>query len=494
MLVNKVMPTNDAAGVGLPRPRAQSRLRSSRTRVLLSIAERGDLGFAWVLGFVLVHMALALLMNRVHQVAGIHALGTFVVGLWLCFERPRPSQVAQWIGYVVGAEVLWRMCKAPIPWEFAKYAICFVCVVSLLRSGAIRRSLLPLLYFGLLIPAAFITFALLPLNEARQQVSFNLSGPLCLALCALWFQILQLTKTGFQRVGVMLLGPIAGVAFIALFGLATTEVDFTSESNLATSGGYGPNQVSAMFGLGALLAVFLYLGEKRSHLLRGALALSALWLLAQSALTFSRTGLYLFGATFGVAAIFLVQWKGGGRRFVFLSLVLGTAVCIVLPMLDAFTGGKLGERFRYTGLTGRDSIAKMDLQIWRERPVFGAGAGMSEYLRAALGDEHAAHTEYTRLMAEHGLLGAISLCVLLLMTGQAFLRAQGPWAKAIVSALAVWAFLFMAVTAMRLAAPAFLLGLIHARFLIEPGTQPTIARAGSISRRHGLRNMKRKNS
>jgi hypothetical protein len=38
------------------------------------------------------------------------------------------------------------------------------------------------------------------------------------------------------------------------------------------------------------------------------------------------------------------------------------------------------------------------------------------------------------------------LIVLLLMTGQAFLRARGPWAKGIVVAFAVWAFLFMAVT------------------------------------------------
>lgn len=493
MPVNKVMPVINPAGVGLPRQRAQPQWRSGRTRGRGSIADPRELGFAWVLGFALLHMALALLMKKVHLVAGIHALGTFVVGLWLCFGRPRPLQVAQWMGYVVGAEVLWRMCKAPIPWEFAKYAISFVCVVSLVRSSASRRWLLPLLYLGLLLPAAVVTFMLLPLNDARQEVSFNLSGPLCLALCALWFQSLQLTKAGFQRVGVMLLGPIIGVAFVALFGLATTEVDFTTDSNFVTSGGYGPNQVSAMFGLGALLAVFLYLGEKRFHLLRGALAVLALWLLAQSALTFSRTGLYLFGASLGFAAMFLVQRKGGGGRFVFLLLVLGTAVCVALPMLDAFTGGKLEERFHDTGLTGRDTIAKLDLQIWRERPVFGAGAGMSEYYRADLGDEHAAHTEYTRLVAEHGLLGAVSLCVLLLMTGQAFLRARGPWAKAIVSALAVWAFLFMAVTAMRLAAASFLLGVIQAHFLSGPGTQPAIASAGSMSGRRGVHNMMRKN-
>ena len=98
-------------------------------------------------------------------------------------------------------------------------------------------------------------------------------------------------------------------------------------------------------------------------------------------------------------------------------------------------------------------------------PRFGVGAGMSTFYRAKLGDDHAAHTEYSRLVADHGTFGAVALVVLMVITWQAFENARGPWAKAIVSALDIWAFLFMRVTAMRLAAPSVLLGLIHAQFI-----------------------------
>ena len=224
--------------------------------------------------------------------------------------------------------------------------------------------------------------------------------------------------------------------------------------------------------LGALLALFLFLGEKRSHLLRGGFVVIGLWLLAQSALTFSRTGLYLFFAALGVATPFLIQSKSRGLRFLLLLIVVAGISWAILPMLDAFTGGQLIERFKDRRLTGRDEIPMAELQLWQQKPVFGNGVGMSMYYRSAMTHQEvpASHTEYTRLLAEHGLLGAGALAALLVMTAQAFLRAQGSWAKATVAALSVWSFLFMAGTSRRLVAPAFLLGIIHARFVADHPT------------------------
>ena len=65
-----------------------------------------------------------------------------------------------------------------------------------------------------------------------------------------------------------MVAPIIGVASLAVFSLATTEAEFGSNSNFAGSGGYGPNQVSCMLALGAVLAVLLFLNEKTSKLCR----------------------------------------------------------------------------------------------------------------------------------------------------------------------------------------------------------------------------------
>lgn len=449
--------------------------RHPRVRLPTLPQEQDAFSFKWVSLFLLLHLALGVFMKQVHMVATFHALLALSVGLWLCLRKNHPLQILQWVAYVVGAEVLWRMCKASIPWEFAKHAIWVVCLISLVRSGGVRGSWFPVFYFLFLVPASALTFVDLPPDEARKQVSFYLAAPLCLALCAVRCSSLQLTARGLQRIGIMLLGPVAGIAFIGFFRLATTEAEFGTSSNFAASGGYGPNQVSAMLGLGAILALFLYLAEKRSYLLKGLLLLLTLWLLGQSALTFSRTGIYLFVAAFGIASVFLLQSKGGAGRLLLLLMVLGATTCVVLPFLDIFTDGKLADRFNDKGLTGRDSLAKLDLQIWRQNPLIGVGVGMSMSRRAEVGDDHAAHTEYTRLLADHGLLGAGALVLLLLMTVQAFLRAREPLARAIVAAFAFYAFLFMAVSAMRLAAPAFLLALIHARFLVGGSAAATKA-------------------
>jgi len=403
-------------------------------------------------------------MRQVHLLGALHALAVLLLGLALGLSGRKPVALAQWMGYVVGAEVLWRMCKAPIPWEFAKHSISLVCLVFWFRSG-FRGTWLPLLYLFLLLPAATFTFMEFPPNFARKEVSFNLSGPACFVFAAIAFSGTRLDEQALRRVGVCLLAPLAGIAFLAFFKLATTEVTFGDYSTSAASGGFGPNQVSAVLSLGALAGVFLYLLEPRSRIVAGLFLFLALWFLSQAVLTFSRTGLYLFGTAVLVAAIFLIRSRGRALRFLRLALFVAAFVCAAVPMLDAFTSGKLLERYKDEGLTGRTGMARADFQMFLRRPLLGYGVGMSMAHRSVMAGV-AAHTEYTRVLAEHGLLGLAALIFLFGLTAKAFLASRGPMSKALVAAFATWALLFMVVSAMRLAAPAFLLGLIHAHFLI----------------------------
>ncbi len=427
----------------------------------------------WSLPFILVflgaHLPLALLMKSNKAVALAHVSGTLLYGLYLCMQRTELDRLVRWIGYVLGAEVLWRMCKTPVPWETAKHAIWMVGLAALLRQGGLSRAWLPGMYFALLVPSSSLTVLNLPFDEARKQLSFNLAAPFCLTLCAMLFSRVTLTPLGFQKLGLTLLGPVLGIAFIAFFRLATTEVSFGSGSTSAASGGFGPNQVSAMLGLGALIAVFCYVGQSQARPLRWLFAFLTLWLLGQAAVTLSRTGLYLFGACLLATLPFLITWRGSGGRAVTVVLLLAGGACAAFPALDAFTDGKLRNRFSDSNSTGRDDIAAHDLAVWAQNPVLGVGPGMSPYARASMGDTRAAHTEYTRLVAEHGLLGLGALIAMLAMLVLAFLRARGPWAKAMVVAFSIYALLFMMVTAMRLVAPAVLIGLVHAQWAAAVG-------------------------
>jgi O-antigen ligase len=76
-----------------------------------------------------------------------------------------------------------------------------------------------------------------------------------------------------------------------------------------------------------------------------------------------------------------------------------------------------------------------------------------------MGREGAAHTEYTRMLAEHGMFGLLAMLVLFAIAIRTFQRARALEARAFVGALFVWSALFMLINAMRLVAPAFVAGL-----------------------------------
>jgi len=163
---------------------------------------------------------------------------------------------------------------------------------------------------------------------------------------------------------------------------------------------------------------------------------------------------------------------------------------VVLPRLDAFTGGALSTRFQNTSSTGRDQIAQADLQIWDENPIFGVGPGESKIEHALYYRRIATHTEYTRLLAEHGLFGLASGLLLIIMAAQSFghiRKMRSVRAKAMIGPMVLWALLYMTDKAMRLVAPAFTFGICfmtirQQRFLIRTTLikeEPSFANAQS---------------
>jgi hypothetical protein len=74
------------------------------------------------------------------------------------------------------------------------------------------------------------------------------------------------------------------------------------------------------------------------------------------------------------------------------------------------------------------------------------------------------------MLAEHGIMGLVSILLLVVMAWHSFYLAKGSRAKAFVVAMISWSFLYMTINAMRLAAPSFAFGLAAAGWLwhLEP--------------------------
>ena len=439
-------------------------------------------GLAFLL-FLAGHAALAPAMRESSTIATIHAIATLLVGTWAA-ARWRLEDVMCVIAYITGAEVLWRMTGADVFWEIGKYAIAVISIGAALRLGRFsRRQLLAILYVLLLVPSLVLVDGGNNLDQIRQQIAFNLSGPLALAACAFLGSQTTLSPGHRRRLSGALVGPVLAIAVISLLAtLGMSSADFTTASNFRAAGGFGPNQVSSILGLAALTA-FLSLfdpGASSSFkaLMLGVMILSAV----QSALTFSRGGLYCAMGAALLASLYLLRSAGSRVRLLTLALVLGlTANRFLWPRLDAFTQGKLSGRFQSVSPTRRDALVRDDLRIWLEHPVRGVGPGELQAHRTVAAAS--AHSEFSRLLAEHGLLGIGALLSLLAMCRESIRRTRTATNRAQVVALFAWSFLYMSYTAMRTVAPSFVFGLACAQSSGDPVRRApgSVRRQGAVS-------------
>ena len=420
-----------------------------------------------VLMLLLLHIPLAIVMHSSPLAARLHAVVTLAVGaFWLLTKRDATYWV-YWASYVTGAEVLWRMTGGAVSHESAKYAVAIVFILGTLKQRSLPRAdKWPLVYFALLLPSCL----LMPQFD-RELIAFNLAGPFSLAAASLYLSTVHLSTEQLGLVCIAALGPIMSTAYLATHSMLTAEsLVFGGGSNRIAAGDSGPNQVSAILGLGALLAFLFVVIERGHRRLRIIVAGILLWMIAQAMLTFSRGGVWTALGAVLVAGFYLVRERRLRRLTLVDGIVAGLLVWyLLLPALDAFTGEMLSARFGSADPTGRDLIVEADLIAFRENPLFGVGPGQSRAYHALLYMPSLPHTEFSRLLAEHGSLGLLSLLILLGVTLRRASARVAPLSKAYSVSLTAWALLDMTHVAMRLVAAPFAFGLASA---ISPQLSP----------------------
>ncbi len=452
-----------------------TRRQSAVSRLL---SDRSLVEVIRVSAILIAHILLGLSLGIAPMLSNVHVGLILLPGAWYALSQPRLERAAYLAAYITGAETLWRMTDALVFWEIGKYAITGIFVLALLRTGRLRGPVLPFLFLLLMLPSLVIPLANVEESELRGQISFNLSGPLSLAVSVWFFSHVKLSSAQLQKIFLALICPAVSIATIAVYKIITAEkLVFIDDSNPLTSGGFGPNQVSAMLGLGSLMAFLLVLDRSLSRGLKVVFFIVSITLIAQSAMTFSRGGLYMACGGAILAIFFLIQDRRSRvRLFAVIVAFMLVVSFILLPRLDEFTGGALSKRFSDTSLTGRDNLALSDLQVFVDNPVFGVGPGQTRQYRDPLYSTAAAHTEFSRLLAEHGVFGLIAIIVLLLMAIQHFRRSGTARGQAMAGSMTAWSLLFMIGAAMRLVAPSFVFGLTAATILPEGAPEESFPR------------------
>jgi hypothetical protein len=117
-----------------------------------------------VILFLAIHIPLVFVLEAFPVISTVFALLVLAFGIRAALLS-KPSQVLYAVAYIAGAEVLWRMTRATIPWEFAKYATVVIIAVAILvewsKADRARRlrSPWPVLLIVVLLPGAL--FAIL---------------------------------------------------------------------------------------------------------------------------------------------------------------------------------------------------------------------------------------------------------------------------------------------------------------------------------------------
>lgn len=429
---------------------------------------RAHYDLSTLVALILGHMLLALAMHQFRPIATAHALAVAIIGLRFAIQKKKQEAAIYTLVYIGTCDVLWRMSQARVLWEFSKYLLVGLTLLMLLnRKGRKGLGIVALLYFVLLIPSAALTVSDMGFtNELRKALSFNLSGPLALLCTVAFFSGYAGRPPQLAKMLTWGLMPIVGTFTLAAYSTLTAgQLSFGNFANFVTSGGYGPNQVSGILGLGVFLSLILAIQIHDPWLRPAYLGLAAI-LCFQAILTFSRGG--VFNVIIAMSLMGLHSWENPRVRKSFIAiLIITTSVgaFLIIPRLDDWTQGKLGQRFTNLDTTGRQSLAEADVQLFLENPALGVGPGMSRFRRTGgIFYRVAAHTEFTRLLSEHGVLGIFALCALFLIAFQAYRLAPTMLAKGWVMGFVSWALANMAHSGMRLSAISLMFGLANLPF------------------------------
>lgn len=417
---------------------------------------------AKILLFFFLQAVLALVIHQSNTISTLHAYATIAAGLFFLLTDKEPYRLIYWMGYVAGAELLWRGTGANVFWETGKYVIILISALGCLKNFGkypFNFSLVP--YFLLLTPAIF----LMP-SFNRETVAFALAGPFAIVTTSLFFSRLEINNEQLKNLLLTILASVLTFSILALVGIINSdEIEFKVASNLFTSANTGPNQVSSVLSLGAFAAFIYAFLEKERKFLRFLVMALGIGLFVQVTLTFSRGGLYTLAGAVAMGGFFLIRDKKARRSYILIVLASFLVFYFLLfPALEQWTSGALGARLRDTEPTGRIEIIQSDLEVFMENPVFGIGLGQSNYEHARYFRVSNAHTEYSRMLAEHGVFGLISLLIFVIVLGLKILQRNESVNKAVLVACMTWGLLFMAHSATRLVAPSFLIGLTFAHF------------------------------
>jgi hypothetical protein len=423
------------------------------------------------LQMILLHAFLGVLVYFVPFLSKIYVVGIIIYGTYyIVSSNNKQEQAIYAAAYLMGSEVFLRMTGGNFLYEITKYGIIYFVLLAAFFNGFSKHSFVYWLYIVLLIPSIVIAATDINVSDhLKNNISFNLSGPICLGFSAVY---MYRRKVSLAQINAILLAiglPIVSTTiYLILYTPSVRDVVTGTGSNFATSGGFGPNQVATIMGLGLFVFCSRIILDSKSKIILLVNLLIALTIAYRGIVTFSRGGMITGVAMVLLLLIFLYyKVNGSGKQKMRVILFFGIFAVLGTWFYSSYqTGGLIDNRYankdalgreKSSLLTGRGDIAQTEWNMFLDHPIVGVGVGGAKEERIeATGDVVASHSEVSRLLAEHGMLGVLSLLILGITPLVLFF--ENKFNLYLLSFYVFWA-LTINHAAMRIAAPAFIYSL-----------------------------------
>ena len=430
---------------------------------------------------ILIHIGMGVLFFFFPFVGYIYGIAAFVAGIiFIVNTGNKNNEVLLMAAYFTGIDVYLKMIGATILNEYGKYTVIIFMLLGIIYKGFSKASFLYIFFLALLLPGIYIGAETLSLDaNIRKAIAFNITGPVCLGICAVYTFQRHISFNRMKDVLTMLMLPLIAILVnLFLYSPSISEVVTGTDSNFAASGGFGPNQVSTVLGLGMFIAFVKLLfdsNSKKMQILNSALVgLFAF----RCIITFSRGGM-ITGLLMIVVMLLLLYRITTSRAKGKIIMVTGASVLaglLIWGYTSVQTSGLIDKRYanenavgvkKESALSGREVLMESEFDMFLSNPFLGVGVGKNKEVREeSTGIKAASHNEVTRMFAEHGSLGIIAFLILLLTPLMLYLDN-----KFQIFAILFTIFWLLTINhaAMRIAAPAFVysLALLKVQFFRE---------------------------
>jgi hypothetical protein len=376
---------------------------------------------------ILFHVVLGAMVYAVPFISKIYGYFIFIFGIYYVIKsQNRNNEALVAAAYIVGSEVFLRMTNGNPLYEISKYGVMVFIFIGMYFRGFSKGAAPYWFFLILLVPSIVIsTFELNLGTDIRKAIAFNISGPVCLGLASLYTYRRKISLEETNNILLSMGLPIVTcMVYLTLYTPNVRDIITSTQSNYETSGGYGPNQVATILGLGMFVffsRIILDSKSKFQILINVFLALNITY---RGMITFSRGGM-ITGFLMIVLLLIFLYFKSnfaGKVKLNYIIVLLVIALIATWSYTSFQTGGLIDKRYanqdaagraKKSQLTGREEIAADEINIFLKNPIFGVGVGKGVEVRkldtpgAAL-----SHDEITRMLAEHGSLGILALLIL----------------------------------------------------------------------------------